>query len=106
MTSDCFWWINMPHQCGIAIMVIGVTILAMWMHTGLVHQTDIQTLCEYMNDDSWPAWKEDECVDDISCPYYCMCKRWDGSKWEILEDGQKPYAIYAKGNWIARDREA
>merc|ERR1719262_1085670 len=33
MTKDCMLWINMPHQCGIAAMVIGVTIIAMWMHT-------------------------------------------------------------------------
>jgi len=35
MTHDCMWWINMPHQCGITAMVIGVTVCAMYMHTGL-----------------------------------------------------------------------
>jgi magnesium-transporting ATPase (P-type) len=100
MTRDCMLWINMPHQCGIAAMVIGVTMLAMWMHTGQIHQTDIQALCEYMTDKSWPAWNDKDCVEVISCPYYCMCKRWDGSQWKNYETGAKPFAIKVKGFWI------
>jgi P-type E1-E2 ATPase len=111
MTKDCMMWINMPHQVGICAMVIGVTALAMWMHCGQVHQTQIQRLCEYMTDASWPAWSEEECVEPISCPYYCMCKRFDGANWQILETGKKPWAVREKnydngnyGEWINRNR--
>jgi len=106
MTRDCMMWINMPHQVGICAMVIGATVTAMYMHTGQIHQTDIQTLCEYMTDSSWKAWSEDDCVEPISCAYYCMCSRWTGSEWETLESGQKPYAIYSSNQWIPRTRPA
>merc|ERR1719181_665505 len=33
----------------------------MWIHTGRVHQTQIQELCEYMTDSSWANWNEDDC---------------------------------------------
>merc|ERR1719247_3895370 len=105
MTKDCHLWINMPHQCGICAMVIAVTAIAMWMHTGQVHQSDIVGLCEYMNDDSWDAYNGDDCVETISCPYYCMCHRWDGSQWDLLESGRKPYAIYSSSQWIKATRE-
>lgn len=106
MTFDCTWWINMPHQCGIAVMVIAVTIVSMYMHTGLIQQTEIQTLCEYMTDSSWPAWNKKDCVEDISCPYYCMCRRWgEESTWTTLESGLKPFAIQTRnGDWIMKDR--
>jgi magnesium-transporting ATPase (P-type) len=112
MTKDCMMWINMPHQVGICAMVIGVTALAMWMHCGQVHQTQIQRLCEYMTDASWADWNEEDCVEPISCPYYCMCQRFDGSDWVLLESGTKPYAVREKddndnyGPWINRDRAA
>jgi len=106
MTFDCMWWINMPHQLGICAMVIGVTIAAMYMHTGEFHQTKIEKLCEYMTDESWKAYDPDECVSANSCPYYCMCRRWQGSKWDVLETGAKPYAIRGKdGNWVLREQE-
>jgi len=98
MTRDCMVWINMPHQLGICAMVIAVTIVGMYCHTGEVHQTRIQGLCEYMTDPSWKNWNADDCVEPISCPYYCMCQRWDGSKWDLLESGQKPYAIRHAGD--------
>merc|ERR1711937_1024720 len=34
--------VNLPHQCGIMFMVIGATITSMYMHTGLVQQTEIE----------------------------------------------------------------
>merc|ERR1719460_3066853 len=86
-------------------MVIAVTIVSMWMHTGRIHQTQIQGLCEYMTDASWAAWNKDDCVEPISCPYYCMCKRWTGSKWRLLESGKKPWAVRVggeHGTWITR----
>merc|ERR1712139_401824 len=104
MTRDCMWWINMPHQLGICAMVIGVTMLSMYLHTGRVHQTQIEGLCEYMTEGSWAAWKESDCVEPNSCPYYCMCRRWDGNSWETLESGTKPYAIKVNGNWISHDQ--
>jgi hypothetical protein len=108
MTRDCMWWINMPHQCGIMFMVIGATIVSMYMHTGLVQQTEIERLCEYMTDSSWKGWKADKCVDPSSCPYYCMCRRWDGADWQTLESGAefKPYAIgFGNGTWVKASRE-
>jgi len=108
MTRDCMLWINMPHQVGIAIAVIGVTITAMYMHTGAIQQSKIVTLCEYMTDSSWPAWSKDDCVSDTSCPYYCMCQRWDGSMWVDKEDGKAPYAIQHEGandTWVRRSRD-
>jgi hypothetical protein len=76
-------------------MVILVLITAMWMHTGLIMQTDIETLCEYMTDGSFENWDGDDCLEPSSCPYYCMCKRWTGSQWETLESGKdmKPFEI-------------
>merc|ERR1719401_1389688 len=59
-----------------------------------------------MTDSSWKAWSEDDCVEPISCPYYCMCSRWTGSEWETLETGQKPYAINANNQWISASRPA
>merc|ERR1711937_182188 len=110
MTMDCMWWINMPHQCGIMFMVIGATITAMYMHTGLIQQTEIEGLCEYMTDASWKGWKPEKCVDPSSCPYYCMCKRWDGAEWQTIESGDyKPFAISATTedaeSWIPKNRE-
>jgi magnesium-transporting ATPase (P-type) len=99
MTKDCMLWINMPHQCGICWMVIGATALSMWMHTGQVQQKQITQLCEYMTDSSWADWNTEDCKETLSCPYYCMCKKWDGAKWQTLETGQKPYAI-ANGDQI------
>merc|ERR1712032_477403 len=93
MTSDCIFWINMPHQIGICAMVIGATVVGMFLNTGLVHQTDLVGLCEYMTDPSWANWDEDKSVEPISCPYYCQCARWSGSEWQYLESGTKPYAI-------------
>jgi magnesium-transporting ATPase (P-type) len=104
MTRDCMMWINMPHQCGICFMVIGVTMTAMWMHTGRVHQTQIQHLCEYMTDASWYHWNKDDCVEPNSCAYYCMCKRWHGSDWMHLESGRPPHAIYVGGAWVRKDQ--
>merc|ERR1719310_2447640 len=100
MNRDCMLWINMPHQIGISVMVIGVTISAM-----------------YMNDNSWADWDSEQCKEPISCPYYCMCKRWDGTEWKTLEDGKKPYEILLQSDpsdlteakrskWISRDRPA
>jgi len=109
MTRDCMIWLNTPHVCSQAAMVIGVLVTAMWMHTGLVQQTDIETLCEYMTDQSWADWDPDDCLEASSCPYYCMCKRWTGSAWETLEDGKKPFAIWTddgEGPWVNRDRPA
>jgi hypothetical protein len=108
MTFDCMWWINMPHQCGQCVMVIAVTIVAMWMHTGLIQQTEIERLCEYMTDDSWGGWDPEKCVDPSSCPYYCMCQRFDGAEWQTLESGKdnKPFAIgFGNGTWISKNRE-
>merc|ERR1719502_1453150 len=93
MTKDCIWWINMPHQLGICAMVIGATAVGMFLHTGQVQQSDIAGLCEYMTEGSWAKWNDEDCKEVISCPYYCMCNRWDGSKWETLETGTKPWAI-------------
>jgi magnesium-transporting ATPase (P-type) len=107
MTWDCMMWINMPHQCGITAMVIGVTVCAMFMHTGLFQQSEIETLCEYMTDSSWDNWDSKKCVDPTSCAYYCMCRRWDGADWETIESGaeHKPYAVGSgDGTWIPSDR--
>lgn len=106
MTRDCMVWLNFPHVVSQALMVIGVLVVAMWMHTGLVQQTEIETLCEYMTDSSWANWDKDDCLEASSCPYYCMCKRWTGSKWETLENGQKPFAIDVGGTWVNRSRAA
>merc|ERR1712048_265210 len=109
MTRDCMVWLNFPHVFSQALMVIGVLISAMYMHTGLIQQTDIETLCEYMTDDSWADWNGEDCLEPISCPYYCMCKRWTGSEWKTLEDGQKPFAIWTddgEGPWVNRTRSA
>jgi hypothetical protein len=110
MTWDCMMWINMPHQCGITAMVIGVTVCAMYMHTGLFQQTEIETLCEYMTDASWENWDPKKCVDPSSCAYYCMCKSWDGSAWTTTESGveSKPFAISGSADiddsWIPNNR--
>jgi hypothetical protein len=110
MTRDCMLWLNLPHVLSQALMVIGVLVVTMWMHTGLIHQTDIETLCEYMTDSSWAHWDEDDCVEPSSCPYYCMCKRWDGAAWETLEGGMKPFAIDTDNGegqtWVTRNRPA
>lgn len=106
MTRDCMVWLNFPHVFSQALMVIGVLIVAMWMHTGLIQQTEIETLCEYMTDPSWQDWDPDNCLEAISCPYYCMCKSWTGSEWETAEQGQKPWAIDSGGSWVNRDRPA
>jgi hypothetical protein len=108
MTKDCMWWINMPHQLGISVMVIAATVVGMYCHTGEIHQSKIQGLCEYMTDASWAAWDSDKCVEPISCPYYCMCKRWDGSKWDLLETGTKPHAIRPteNGAWVTKNQAA
>jgi magnesium-transporting ATPase (P-type) len=110
MTWDCMMWINMPHQCGITAMVIGVTVCAMYMHTGMFQQTEIETLCEYMTDASWENWDSKKCVDPSSCAYYCMCKSWDGAAWTTIESGaeSKPFAISGNGDiddsWIPNNR--
>eukprot|EP00747_Dinoflagellata_sp_TGD_P095372 gnl/TRDRNA2_/TRDRNA2_166452_c0_seq2.p1 gnl/TRDRNA2_/TRDRNA2_166452_c0~~gnl/TRDRNA2_/TRDRNA2_166452_c0_seq2.p1 ORF type:complete len:1111 (+),score=220.24 gnl/TRDRNA2_/TRDRNA2_166452_c0_seq2:146-3478(+) len=104
MTSDCIWWINMPHQVGICAMVIGATVVGMYLNNGLVHQSELIGLCEYMTDTTWKNWDEETCVEAISCPYYCQCSRWTGSEWQYLESGTKPYAILSEGKWITRDR--
>merc|ERR1712048_824723 len=109
MTSDCMWWINMPHQVGQCIMVIAATVVGMFLHNGLVHQTDLVGMCEYMTDASWANWDPETCVEAISCPYYCQCARWSGAEWEYLESGTKPHAIYAgvgdaQGSWIPHNR--
>jgi len=115
MTRDCMIWLNLPHVISQALMVIGVLVVAMWMHTGMIEQTDIEQLCEYMTDSSWAAWDGTNCLEASSCPYYCMCKRWDGSAWETKEDGQKPWAIDSNGDadpddpddvptWVPRNR--
>jgi magnesium-transporting ATPase (P-type) len=108
MTRDCMVWLNFPHVVSQALMVIGVLVVAMWMHTGLVQQTDIETLCEYMTDSSWADWDKKECLEASSCPYYCMCKRWTGSQWETLENGKKPFAIYHEesATWVNSSRAA
>jgi magnesium-transporting ATPase (P-type) len=106
MTRDCMVWLNLPHVCSQALMVIGVLVVAMWMHTGLVQQTEIETLCEYMTDASWADWDRDDCLEASSCPYYCMCKRWTGSQWETLENGKKPFAIDVDGTWVNKNRAA
>jgi magnesium-transporting ATPase (P-type) len=85
MTRDCMVWLNFPHVFSQALMVIGVTVVAMWMHTGLIQQTEIETLCEYMTDPSWKDWDPKGCLEASSCPYYCMCKIWTGSEWETKE---------------------
>merc|ERR1712139_231786 len=49
----------------------------------------------------------DKCVDPSSCPYYCMCRRWNGAEWQTLESGKefKPHAIgFGNGTWIKADR--
>lgn len=106
MTRDCMLWLNLPHVVSQALMVIGVLVVSMWMHTGLIQQTEIETLCEYMTDESWANWDGTDCLEPSSCPYYCMCKRWDGAEWETLENGKKPFAIDLDGNdnWVTRDR--
>merc|ERR1712048_934224 len=107
MTSDCIWWINMPHQGGICCMVIGATAVGMYMHSGLIHQSELVGLCEYMTDPSWANYDPEMCVEPISCPYFCKCQRWTGSEWEQLESGSKPYAVRPKGgNWIFSNRSA
>lgn len=106
MTSDCVWWINMPHQVGICIMVIGATMTGMYLNSGRIHQTELVGLCEYMTDGSWPHWKKEDCVEPISCPYYCMCQRWTGSEWRTIESGKKPHAIMVDGEWVPWDRPA
>jgi magnesium-transporting ATPase (P-type) len=109
MTRDCMVWLNFPHVFSQALMVIGVLITAMWMHTGLIQQTEIETLCEYMTDNSWSKWDPDDCLEASSCPYYCMCKRWTGSKWKTIENGQKPFAIWTElgeGVWVNQSRPA
>jgi len=99
-------WLNMPHVWSQGLMVILVTVVSMWMHTGMIQQTDIESLCEYMTDDSWSAWDPDECKEPSSCPYYCMCARWDGSAWDTIENGKKPFAIESDGAWISHARPA
>lgn len=113
MTRDCMLWLNLPHVISQALMVIGVLVVAMWMHTGMIQQTDIERLCEYMTDDSWANWDGTDCLEASSCPYFCMCRRWDGSQWETRSNGKKPYAIDTNGDdddgvptWVARDRPA
>jgi len=82
-------------------------VVAMWMHTGMIEQTDIEQLCEYMTDDSWAAWDGTNCLEASSCPYYCMCNRWTGSQWETQESGVrfKPYAIDTNGEQADTDGE-
>jgi hypothetical protein len=115
MTRDCMVWLNFPHVCSQAAMVIGVLIVAMWMHTGLIQQTNIETLCEYMTDATWANWDADKCLEPSSCPYYCMCRRFTGSEWVTLENGKKPFAIWTgrdfgqeyeegDGHWVNRSR--
>merc|ERR1712232_859890 len=104
MTRDCIWWINMPHQVAQCVMVIGATIVGVYLHSGLVHQSNLVGLCEYMTDESWAAYDSQKCVEPISCPYYCMCQQFDGSEWVTVESGQKPYAIRSNGNWIPGNR--
>merc|ERR1712196_400613 len=89
-------------------MVIGVTVCAMWMHTGFVQQSQIETLCEYMTDPSWANWDPKGCLEASSCPYYCMCQKWTGSEWETEEHGTPPWAIDVdgEGNWVSKDRPA
>jgi hypothetical protein len=114
MTRDCMIWLNFPHVCSQAAMVIAVLVTAMYMHTGLIQQSGhegIETLCEYMTDDTWADWNGDDCLEAISCPYYCMCKRWTGSQWETFEDGthSKPWAIWTddgEGPWVNKTRPA
>merc|ERR1712205_35443 len=91
-------------------MVIGVTVCAMFMHTGLFQQSEIETLCEYMTDASWENWDSKKCVDPSSCAYYCMCKSFDGTSWTTIESGaeSKPFAISGNGDiddsWIPNNR--
>merc|ERR1712232_202910 len=73
-------------------------------HTGEMHQTKLVGLCEYMTDASWAGWDPKTCVEPISCPYYCQCKRFDGSEWEYLESGKKPHAVLAGEQWVFHDR--
>merc|ERR1711959_367100 len=35
MTKDIFLWLNLPHVVSQGLMVIAVTVVSMWMHTGL-----------------------------------------------------------------------
>merc|ERR1712087_605277 len=56
MTRDCMWWINMPHQVAQCVMVISAVIVGTYLHSGLVHQSDLVGLCEYMTDESWAAY--------------------------------------------------
>merc|ERR1712137_1463797 len=104
MTRDCMWWINMPHQVAQCVMVIGAVIVGTYLHTGRVHQSDLVGLCEYMTDGSWADYDPENCVEPISCPYYCMCQEFDGSHWVTVESGQKPYAIRSNGEWILSNR--
>jgi hypothetical protein len=105
MTRDCMLWLNLPHVVSQGLMVIAVTIAAMYMHTGQILQPDIERLCEYMTDKSWTDWDKKECKEPISCPYYCMCHRWDGSAWITMEDGVRPYAILLEnGTKVTKDR--
>jgi len=104
MTHDCIWWINMPHQVAQCLMVIGAVIVGTYLHSGLVHQSDLVGLCEYMTDESWANYDPEKCVEPISCPYYCMCQEFDGSEWVTVESGQKPYAIRSNGQWILSNR--
>jgi magnesium-transporting ATPase (P-type) len=113
MTRDCMVWLNFPHVFSQALMVIGVTVVAMWMHTGFIQQTDIESLCEYMTDASWADWDPKGCLEASSCPYYCMCTEWTGSQWETVENGKKPFAINTnidattgEGDWVTLDRSA
>lgn len=94
----------MPHQVGQCIMVIAATVVGMFLHNGLVHQTDLVGMCEYMTDASWANWDPETCVEAISCPYYCQCARWSGAEWEYLESGTKPHAILTGTTWIPRNR--
>jgi len=94
----------MPHQVGQCFCVIGAVIVGTYMHTGLIHQSDLTALCEYMTDESWANYDSDTCVETISCPYYCMCQHFDGSDWAVTESGTKPYAIYSDGKWITSNQ--
>merc|ERR1711937_590254 len=106
MTRDIMLWLNFPHVFSQGLMVILVTVTSMWMHTGMIQQTEIESLCEYMTDASWENWHPYYCKEPSSCPYYCMCARWDGSQWTTLEDGKKPFAIETDGAWVNHARPA
>lgn len=93
MNKDCVFWINMPHQVGIAVVVIIAVIIGIYTHTGVYLRDDMQNLCEYMVDGRWADYDKTDCPEDSSCSYYCHCAKYENFEWTYLETGARPLSI-------------